>query len=255
MVLAMVSVPVCCPAVVGANAMSAVQLAPAARVAEHVLSSTPNPLDALNARSVSATVPELSTVTVCEELTLPTPVPEKFNIAGLICTDPAAPPVPASTSVAAFANFDVPMVNEPVATPFTVGAKTIPAVQLAPDARLAPHVPCTRLNGAVTDSESPLAATLFVFVIVAVCTALADPRTVSVKLIWVGFTTMPDAFCPTPFSGTCTAATPSVDELTISVAAFDPAKPGVKMTCTVQILLLFSVAPHVVVPVAKPAAA
>ncbi len=61
----------------------------------------------------------------------------------------------------------------------------------------------------------------------------------------------PVAQCPVPFSGTETSTTPTDEDETTSVAVFPPVVAGVNVTCTVQLLPLLSVGPHVVAPVAK----
>jgi hypothetical protein len=48
-----------------------------------------------------------------------------------------------------------------------------------------------------------------------------------------------------PFSGTATAATFAVDELTESIAEMEPVAAGVKATPTEQLAAAASVAPHV----------
>ena len=190
-------------------------------------------------------------VTNCELLTLPTLVTEKFSVPGLSLTDPAAPPIPLNTTVAAFANPEAATVKAPGTTPFPVGVNTTPTVQLAVGARVAAQAFSTRLKGGPTATERPVTVTLFVFVIVSVWNALVDPITDSVKLICVGLTESPDALWPLPLNGTCTGVTPSVAELTVSVDAFTPTTPGVKTTGAEQLPPLFSIAPQVEAPIAK----
>lgn len=112
-------------------------------------------------------------VTVCPPLRLPTPVIAKVRDAGCICTEPAAPPMPVRTALAAMAKDDELAVRAPVTTPFPAGVKTTPVVQLAPAGSVGEHVFWTRLNGEEVDRARPMAAELFVFVTVAVCDALA----------------------------------------------------------------------------------
>ena len=66
------------------------------------------------------------------------------------------------------------------------------------------------------------------------------------KTSCAGFTLSPAGVCPVPLSGTVTGATPEVDEETASEAVAPPAAAGVKITCTVQLPPLASVAPQVV---------
>ena len=73
-------------------------------------------------------------VTVCAALVEPTPVDWKARDAGCICTEPAAPPMPVRTALAALVKDDELAVRAPVTTPFPAGVKTTPVVQLAPAA-------------------------------------------------------------------------------------------------------------------------
>ncbi len=90
---------------------------------------------------------------------------------------------------------------------------------------------CVKLNGAVTASVNPVALTLLVLLIVAVCAMLAWPSVASVNVICAGLTFSPDAATPAPLNATVTAFTPSVEEVTVSVAVFAPVAAGVKITC------------------------
>ena len=56
---------------------------------------------------------------------------------------------------------------------------------------------------------------------------------------------IPVTTCPIPLNGTWTGVTPAVDDDTTSVADICPTAAGVKPTCTVQLLPVASVAPHV----------
>jgi hypothetical protein len=147
-------------------------------------------------------VPEFVTVKICVLLTMPTPVVEKLNDDGCVRADPAAPPAPLNPTTAGFANAVEPALNVPVTIPFAVGMNTTPLAQLAPAARLVPQVFCTRLNGAPTETVSPPAVTALVFVMVAVCAALACPRVACVKNICAGLIDIPETACPIPLSGT-----------------------------------------------------
>ncbi len=205
----------------------------------------------MTARPVSSAVALVFvTVTVWALLVAPTPVVEKLSCAGCNCTEPAAPPIPVRITVAVF-KVDEPTVSVPPAVPFAVGVNTTPVVQLAPAARLVVQVFCVRLKGAVTVSVSPAALRLLALLTVTVCAALAWPSVASVNVICAGLTFNPDAASPAPLSATVTAFTPSVEEATVSVAAIPPVAAGVKITCTVQLLPLFSAVPQVVAPVEK----
>ena len=105
-----------------------------------------------------------------------------------------------------------------MATPFTVGVKTTPVVQLSPAARVEPHVFWVRLNGGETARIRPLAELLLALVTVAICAAPGWPSVICVKVIWDGLIENPDKDCPVPVSGTWTGSTPEVDEETVSVA-------------------------------------
>ena len=62
---------------------------------------------------------------------------------------------------------------------------------------------------------------------------------------------MPALAVPVPLRATVAGFTPGVGEAIASTAALPPAVAGVKITWTVQLAPLASVAPQVVVPVAK----
>jgi hypothetical protein len=64
-------------------------------------------------------------------------------------------PVPASAAVATVVPPEL-TVREPVCKIAEAGAKTTPTVQLAPGARLGPHVLLVRVNPAATESARPV---------------------------------------------------------------------------------------------------
>lgn len=131
------------------------------------------------------------------------------------------------------------------------GKKITPAEQLAPAANVAPQVVCDTLKGAAVVSASEVAAELPLLVSVTVCAALEEPGATMGKINCEGLTLIPVKDCPVPVRGTVTDATPEVDEETTSEAIAPPASAGVKITRTVQLAPLASVAPQVVVPVEK----
>lgn len=110
---------------------------------------------------------------------------------------------------------------------------------------------CVRMNCTGTANASGLTVALLVLLIVTVCAALDCPTLVTAKFNCDGLTFSPDSTCPVPLRGTVTGVTPGVEEETVNVAALPPAAVGVKITCTLQLLPLASVAPQVVTPVAK----
>jgi hypothetical protein len=161
-------------------------------------------------------------------------------------------PVPLSATVAEVAVEADAMLNVPVEVPPAVGVKATPTAQFAPAAKVSPvHVSCVRLNGDTTVSVSEAAEKLPVLVTVTVCAALGWPMTVDGKVNFDGLTLSTVRFAPLPLSGTLKAATPSVEEEIVSVAALAPVVAGVKITCTVQLLPLASAAPQLVIPVEK----
>jgi len=192
----------------------------------------------------------LVTVTVCAALVEPSGVTGNTSAPGCNNTEPAAPPAPVSSTVAAFWFVDVTAIV-PAAVPFTAGVKITPTVQLAPAARLLPQVLALMLKGAAVASDNPVAVVELVFVIVAVCAALAWPSVATVKVICAGLTLMPALAVPVPLKATVAGFTPGVGEAIASTAALPPAVAGVKITWTVQLAPLASVVPQVVAPVAK----
>jgi hypothetical protein len=124
-------------------------------------------------------------------------------------------------------------------------------VQFTPAARLLVHVFCVRVNCELTERVRAFAEKLPVLPTVTVCAALDCPGLTTGKVNSCGLTVSPVVVVPVPLSETFTGATPSIEDATTSVAALPPAVDGVKITCTVQLLPLVSVAPQSVVPVAK----
>jgi hypothetical protein len=171
---------------------------------------------------------------------VPTPVSGKDKAAGCARTDPGLPPVPLSGTVVGADCRDEATVN------VSEGEKTTPTVQLAPAPRLAAQVLLTRENGAVAESASELAVFVLVLAIVTVCGELDWPGATTEKLNCAGCTFRPDEDWPAPVSGTLAAATPGLDEEITSAAVAPPAAEGVKVTCTVQLSPLASVAPQLV---------
>src|ERR1700722_2477955 len=115
--------------------------------------------------AASAIDPLLLTVTVCAALVLPTPVVWKISVAGRSWIEPAAPPMPVRTALAAFTNDFELTESEPVTVPLPNGANMTPGEQLAPAASVAEQVFCTRLKLDEVESATPMAATVLVLVI------------------------------------------------------------------------------------------
>jgi hypothetical protein len=78
------------------------------------------------------------------------PVVGKTIAPGVTAMAAPVAPVPLSKIVAGVVTDVEVNVNRPVVAPFAVGAKTTAAVQLAPAARLVPHVVCVTLKGGGT---------------------------------------------------------------------------------------------------------
>jgi hypothetical protein len=194
---------------------------------------------------------ELVTVTIAAALVRFTPVVGKTSRVGLIVTNPSVPPVPLNPTVAE--DKAELMVNAPVKSPLTAGVKTNPTWQLAPAAKVLAQVFCEMLKGGlgVAEKDRAVAVALPELVIITICAALVWPIVGSVKVNCDGLTLIPLVAVPVPFSGTETAATPSVEEETTSEAEFAPAEDGVKVTGTVQLPLALNVVPQVLVPVEK----
>jgi len=248
--------PDCAPPSVGANSTPAVQLKPGPSAAAQVLLTSWKPAGTARVRLLKVVmVPVLVTVTVVGLLARPTPVVGNLMVAGATWMATAAAPVPLSDTVAVLAMVEDVTVSEPVATPVAVGVKTTPTVQVEPAARLAGQVFCARANPAVTASESALAGALLVLLTVTVCAALVEPTMVGTKVSWEGLTLSPEGTVDEPERRTVTGVTPAVDEVMVSAAELAPATTGVKTTCTVQLEYPARVAPQVVAPVEKLAAA
>src|ERR1039458_1602999 len=247
-----VRLPLCAPGLVGANSTRAVQLAPAASVEVQVVLTSRKP--AVTPREKLPrlfTLSGLVRVTVTGLLSRPTPVCGKAIRLGSACTEPGVPPVPLSGIIVDVVSEVDAMVSVPVYGPLSEGKKITPVEQLAPEARLVPHVSSTRLKGSVAVSVSKLAAEPPLLVSVTVCDGLDWPGVTIGNASCAALTLSPAGVCPVPLSETLTAATPEVDELTTSEADAPPPAVGVKITCTVQLLPLARVAPQVVEPYEK----
>jgi hypothetical protein len=194
--------PVCAPASKGENATCALQLAPASSDTPQFVDPSLNWLEAESATPAKDTEPLLVKVTARYPLVFPTPVIGKFSDVGCTWIDPAAPPVPLRDRVAAVTNAEELTVSAPVTTPFEVGVNFTPAEHEAPAASVELQLFCTKLNKEETESTRPLAATLLVFVMVAVCAALDCPSVGCVKDICCGLMMIPEAVCPIPLRET-----------------------------------------------------
>jgi hypothetical protein len=115
-------------------------------------------------------------------------------------------------------------------------------------------VTVARLKGEVTVKVSEVAAAVPLLVTATVWVALVVPGATMGKTNCEGLTLSPARVWPVPVSGTATAATPEVEEETVSEAVAPPAAVGVKVTATVQLfwpLTLLNVAAQVLLLQAK----
>jgi hypothetical protein len=187
-----VSVPEATPATVGAKAMLAVQLAPAARLRPvlQVPPLTMNPALVVTAPSSSGALPLLASVAVCTVLLAPTSVVAKASDPGLAVATGAAgkAPVPASETTVVAGVALCEKVSVPLAAPVAVGRNDTPIAQLDPAATVPPalHVPAETTNGPVTANEIGPSAALPLLARVTVCAALVEPTAVAAKLTPVG---------------------------------------------------------------------
>jgi hypothetical protein len=120
--LVTVRVPVCAPALVGANSTPAVQLSPGAKAVGQVLFTTWKPAVTASARLLRlADIPVLVTVTVVELLIALGAVVAKTIAVGATWIAAPTPPVPLSNTVAGVATEAELTVKTPVAAPTAVG--------------------------------------------------------------------------------------------------------------------------------------
>jgi len=140
----MVSVPVCVPELVGAEATLIAQLAPTAKEPPQLLVSTNCP-ETVTLLKVTLAVPVLRTVTVCEPLVCPTLTLPKLRLVGdtLTVVDPPEGETPDPVKLIVWGLFEAlsVMVTVPVRVPVVVGAKSTLIAQLAPAATEDPQVP------------------------------------------------------------------------------------------------------------------
>lgn len=113
-------------------------MAPAARLAPQVVLATAKGTPAAILPSDSATFWRFDTVTVLAALVVPTLRVQKLNELDDSVT--GATPVPERPTVCGLFGASSLKVKAPVIEPGVVGENVTPTVQLAPDARLAPHV-------------------------------------------------------------------------------------------------------------------
>jgi hypothetical protein len=136
-----VSAPVAVPLAVGSKMTAAVQLAPAARLVEHVFCERTN-----GALIASANVPTaypllLVIVTGTAVLARPTPTVENVTCAGLLPSPPGSCPAPfRATETAATPRVDEETARVAAMAPLADGVKTTWTVQLLSVARLVPQV-------------------------------------------------------------------------------------------------------------------
>src|SRR2546427_441389 len=140
----MVSVPVCVPELVGAEATLIAQLAPTAKEPPQVLVSANCP-EIVTLLKVTLAVPVLLTVTVCEPLVCPILTLPKLRLVGdtLTVIDPPEDETPDPVKPIVWGLFEAlsAMVTVPARVPVVVGVKLTLSVQLAPAATVLPQVP------------------------------------------------------------------------------------------------------------------
>ena len=235
----------------GANSTPAVQLAPGPSEAPQVLFASWKPAGTVSARSFSGSdAPLLVTVTVIGLLVAPTPMVGNERGADAAWMAAASAPVPLSVTLAAVPMVGDMMLNVPVFAPVDAGAKTTSTVQLAPAGRLLVQVFCARANPIEADNTNWLAAKLLLLLTVTVCGALDDPATVGRKINCGGLAFRPKGTWPLPLRATVAGVFTSAPAMS-KLAELVPVVPGLKVTCTVQLLPGASTVVQVLAAMAK----
>jgi hypothetical protein len=171
--LVMVSVPVCAPTTVGVKVTVTAQLAPAARVAGHVLVSVKGPLMAM-LEIVTGPEPLLVSVTLRGVHVWFTCVSGNASEVAERVSCAVDPPVPLSETVCGLPGASSVIAIEPDLRPVEVGVKVIVSAQFAPTVTEPPQLLVT--------AKSPLGEMLVMvnvpvpeLVRVTVCAALVVP--------------------------------------------------------------------------------
>ena len=134
----MLSAPEREPRTVGVKTTITEQLAPAARLVPQVLLSEKSPVAVIEL-IVKASVPEFVRLTTCPALDVPTVCAANITLTGLNVA-PGETPVPESATVSGEVLALSVIAIAPVRLPAAVGVKVTEMAQLAPAARLVPHV-------------------------------------------------------------------------------------------------------------------
>ena len=182
------------PAAVGLNSTETVQLAAAARVVPHVVADFRNevalvPVIVSDVR-VTVPVPVFFTVTNCAAVVEPTVVEANARLVGDSETVSGAVPVPVTATVCGEPVALSTTERLPVSAPAAVGLNSTETVQLAPAARVVPHVVADFRNEValvpVMVSEVRVTDPVPVFFTVTNCAAVVEPTVVEAKARLVG---------------------------------------------------------------------
>jgi hypothetical protein len=200
------------PATVGLNSIEFVQLAPPAKVVEHVVAVSKNdvafvPVIALAAENVAVVVPVFLIVMTCAAVVFPRIVEAKVRDAGVKLRVGTASPVPFSATVCVPPVALSLYVTTAVSAPATVGLNSTEFVQLAPAASVVEHVVAVSKNEVafvpvITLAAENVAVVVPVFLIVMTWAAVVFPRIVEAKVRDAGVKLSVGTASPVPLSVT-----------------------------------------------------
>lgn len=241
------------PATVGRNKMVAVQLAPAARLAPQVLVEIRKSAEFVPPTTMlliaNAEAPLFVSVMTFGPPVCPTATLAQFKLAGLTAAEPDPPPAPVPDSETVCGLLATPSVNCRLAdlAPAALGLNVIVVVQLAPDARVPPHVLFEITKSAALVPETAMllivmvAALPFCRVATFVPPFAPTAKDPHARLVGVA-ETVPLGAVPRPDSATLCVPAPSVNA---RLAVRVPVAVGPKRIVAVQLAEAARVVPHV----------
>lgn len=245
-----ISVPLIVPFAAGVNVTPTVQLAPAARLAPHVLLEIAKLALAVMLEKLRDAPPLLVSVTVLAELAWPTLTCPKFKDVGE--TVASVLPVPVRLTVCGLFDAESVNVSVPLIVPPAAGEKVTPTVQLAPEPIPPPHVLLAMEKPAVVTMLEKVRAAPAPFVSVTVWGELMLPTATAPKFKPLGETV---AGTPPLPVRTVTCGLPAALSVAVKVPSTEPPVVGVNVTPTVQLAPAARLAPQVLLAIAKPALA
>lgn len=245
-----VSVPFSVPFTAGVNVTETAQLAPAARLAPHVLLEIAKLALTPMLEKLRAAPPLLVSVTVLAELVWPTLTCPKFKDVG----ETVATVLPVPVRLTVWGLFEAVSVNVtvPLIVPPAVGENVTPTVQLAPAPIPPPHVLLAMAKPAVVTMLEKLRAAPAPLVSVTVWGELVLPTATAPKFKPLGETVAGTPPLPVRL---VTCGLTAALSVAVKLPSTEPPVVGVNVTPTVQLAPPARLAPQLLLAIAKPALA